>query len=381
MSTLSWVLSLYSSAPPINTVEGVYWWAQIVTLFLILATVATGGITVAAGIIASRRSAEKMRELDAARVQALRDLEAEKVTRLEMEKALAPRVIPFLNFEKGKSNLDLLKNFAGQPVVIEFLPDFESRRAASELQTALEVAGWKILGVKPNQELWTGFWEGVVSEPYVGMRSPNLSDERREIEMKATSQSREAAIALTSFLQDHDWKARTHGGTTDIPLQSIKISVGFKPSLPSRTFEEAGELFNGPKPPIPLERTEQRHLTPEQQKKAAQYLSELNENRWKREAITPVEIKCPGTNNEACAFAHEIAELLRTNGWPVKGDGIIRDKNFPRRLTGISIAGYPHKSSGVTALRDVLATAGVTEVLVQSEPRTRYDPLQVLVGW
>ena len=60
----------------------------------------------------------KEKDLEIAKAQELasnaqRDLEAEKLKRLEMEKSFAPRSIPLIVKKDGPSNIDGLKPFAG----------------------------------------------------------------------------------------------------------------------------------------------------------------------------------------------------------------------------------------------------------------------------
>ena len=59
----------------------------------------------------------------------------------------APRVIPFWS-TGGKTSVDSLRPYAGRVAIIEFLPDAEARRAATNIERSLKEAKWDIKAVR-----------------------------------------------------------------------------------------------------------------------------------------------------------------------------------------------------------------------------------------
>ena len=94
-----------------------------------------------------------------------RALEAERATRLELEKSLAPRSFEIKVAASPDSNFEELKPFGGTNVIFEVLTDAEARRAANEIGNLVGFAGWKVVSVKSNPELWPGFFDGVSIVP------------------------------------------------------------------------------------------------------------------------------------------------------------------------------------------------------------------------
>jgi hypothetical protein len=181
MSILSWLSNLYSSAPPINTVEGVYWWAQIVTLLFILATVISGAVTVSSGIIASKRQSDRELALKHDLLVAAQRLEAEKRTRLEMEDAIGPRLL-----EQQRSS-EALKAFAGTKVTLECISDFDARRTAGQLAVVFQMAGWKLDGpwlAEPEDE--SKFFDGIIVQMGVGADIPRPAAESIIMQLSAS---------------------------------------------------------------------------------------------------------------------------------------------------------------------------------------------------
>ena len=165
--------------------------------------------------------------------QANEKAETERLARVELEKSLAPRVIPFVRLA-GKTNVDNLKPFAGTQVAIEFLPDLEPRRAAGQITQALGFAGWHVVRLTPNPELGEGFWDGVVVEasgPKSGeMATASPADQQKR--MREWANANEVAAALVTFLHAHNWQARAMPSSTgDLAPNVIRVKVGYR-SLP-----------------------------------------------------------------------------------------------------------------------------------------------------
>jgi hypothetical protein len=235
MSILSWVVSLYSSAPPLNTVEGVYWWAQIATLLLIGTTLVTGGITVGTGIVSARRSAIKIAGLETEVSNAKARADQEAVKRLELERAVNQRDLPHRPFDAAHSPVfDALHPFAGTKVVLMFLPQTEPSRAAGSIFLALDDAGWEIPEYFGNEGLDSEIYDGVV----VFYSSP---------------ESKSAADALVGVLESNGWHVKaesdvrnvfgfrekqsgdsTRLGSPKLPDGWLRIAVGFKTTAKER---------------------------------------------------------------------------------------------------------------------------------------------------
>jgi hypothetical protein len=136
-------------------------------------------------------------------------LAAVDAKRAELEKSLmdfavctAPRVIPLWSMGSGlpintKSAVDPLKQFAGEEVVIEYLPfDAETRRAASNIAAAIVNAGWKIDKVTAVD----GIPDGVEIQHFV--HPPNDYSL-----LGADWHSIDVADALVAFLHSYNWEA------------------------------------------------------------------------------------------------------------------------------------------------------------------------------
>ncbi|MBE0556196.1 MAG: hypothetical protein IH628_03100 [Proteobacteria bacterium] len=172
---------------------------------------------------ANKRTQElavEAQELRRQNIETGAELERERLVRLEMEKSLSPRIFVLEQYKDGKSNIDPLIKFKGTKVVIRYLADAESTRAKNELSNLLMAAGWDIVGEIRDPEMWAGFFDGVIVQ--TSLRSVSGRSER--------DMSRNAAEALLALLHSNGWTVRSHAMADDIPAQSIKVSIGFKPS-------------------------------------------------------------------------------------------------------------------------------------------------------
>jgi hypothetical protein len=148
---------------------------------------------------------------------------------MELEKSIAPRELYFIGCADGTSNTDDLKRFPGTLAIIRYVPDFEAERAARFVAYVLDRSGWKISGVEQTTD---EIFDGVNVEPYHFTFPANSTPEeferfRRDTGTTATAQKGSDAIA--DFLGDSNWVANP-GLSTDIPPESVRISVGFKPN-------------------------------------------------------------------------------------------------------------------------------------------------------
>ena len=120
------------------------------------------------------------------------------------------------------TNLDRLKEFNGQEVWIEYVPEYEARRAASRIQGILLGAGWNITKFSvSNRDLD----DGVTVWRWFDLNNPSVKRERREI----------ASCEVVNFLHKYKWEATElytaeparfgASGPTDV----LAIDVGMKP--------------------------------------------------------------------------------------------------------------------------------------------------------
>jgi hypothetical protein len=167
-----------------------------------------------------------------------KNLETEKILgqetdkRLELEKSIAPRGFVIKVTGSPNSNFEELKPFAGTHVIFEVLTDAEARRAANEVGNLVGFAGWKVVSVNSNPDLWMGFFDGVsivtperFPEPMPGQVGPKILATREK--------TRKAAESLALWLIGNGWKASVRNNIPDvgeIPDDTIKIFIGFKPN-------------------------------------------------------------------------------------------------------------------------------------------------------
>jgi hypothetical protein len=164
--------------------------------------------------------------------------------RAKLEEALsnmavcnAPRVLK--NWYVGATNsyVDALKPYKGSEAVLVFIEsDSESKRAASAIEGALDVAGWKFV-IKPSRKDDPPS-DGVLVE------SNGADDDS-------------VMLAFVKFLHSNNWEARPQGFVSDdpdIPHKGIKILVGLYPpsefvitpneSSVQPVFAESGRQFD-----------------------------------------------------------------------------------------------------------------------------------------
>jgi hypothetical protein len=167
----------------------------------------------------------------------------------------APRVITNW-WANGKTYVDPLRPFKGFEAIIVFLPDPETRRAASSLASALNDAGWIVKPGRPH--LNENILDGVLIESY---GPPNMLGSPMQFE--ATEKSRSAALDLVKFLHSHNWQTRWiegHSAETDLVPNSVRIVVGLYPPnefvLPPAEQEVAAAIAESQKKLKAYEQTE-----------------------------------------------------------------------------------------------------------------------------
>jgi hypothetical protein len=155
-----------------------------------------------------------------------RELAISESKRAELERSLAPRLIPLRRWPDGVTNIDDLKPHpAGTEVVLEYIQDAEAGRAAANIRFLLEAAGWTIASALPIHHDTA---DGITISAYLRPEGANDND---PAERAAEWSSIVARNTLRTFFADNDW--RPHFGYAwrgEIKRGSVRITVGFKPS-------------------------------------------------------------------------------------------------------------------------------------------------------
>jgi len=147
---------------------------------------------------------------------------------INMSTCLTPRVIPqwkVINGWTERSLVDPLKPLAGTNVVIEYVPDFETRRAAFSILNVLQSAGWKVTSISAG----TTLLDGVYIEPH------RLSSPTDSGGVPDGSKAEDAADSLVAFLRSFNWQADkvSPSPPPSIPFGSLKVLVGLYPPVVS----------------------------------------------------------------------------------------------------------------------------------------------------
>lgn len=138
-------------------------------------------------------------------------LEKERTGRIEMEAAIAPRVM------EQRQSAKEIEQFQGISVIIESLAESEPWRTAGQIAYILDKAKWNVLpGMKRFLDA-TMFFDGVTIETNVGARP-------RE------DRSSKAADALVAVLIKNNIQSHRMPSIDVLPLNTIKIRVGLKPA-------------------------------------------------------------------------------------------------------------------------------------------------------
>lgn len=207
-------------------------------------------------------ASRKASEADERAKQAALETEHEKLARLELEKALAPRELPLIVYADGTSNIDLLRRFAGTEALVEYIPDFEAARTAGNVVWLLEQAGWKIISAKVSTDF---MFNGVTFEQY--MPTKKQDETLPEVEARGAIQaaSGNLAHAAAAVFVLNDWDAR-RGWTSrgEIGTNQVRVRVGFKTppvslnpemkKMMADAKERAIREFGAPPPPDKMRR-------------------------------------------------------------------------------------------------------------------------------
>ena len=165
---------------------------------------------------ADAKAAQQRVELDLTNAQA--KLEAERLTRLQLQRSVLHRMIP-QSSEGSKSNFDILKPFKGMRVVFEYSPGTEPEMFSGNLAPFAINSGWDMLDTwwtKPAAPRQIA--DGVTVEAYVG---PNGE----------TDLSSSAADAFAAFLRANgiDGVRRLPAKRGDLPPNAVRVLIGQMP--------------------------------------------------------------------------------------------------------------------------------------------------------
>ena len=166
-------------------------------------------------------------------------LEIVETKRAQVEKSLinleicnAPRVFaPWTINGVPDNRFDSLKPFATE-AIIEFIPDFEARRAALNLKWALGKAGWNVTRINSAGDID----DGIDAQTFV---PPGVSDPKeRDSLVQAEHRSENAADAVVNLLRVFHWQAnRGWPGdeigrldTSRVPPGGLLIRIGLFPA-------------------------------------------------------------------------------------------------------------------------------------------------------
>ncbi len=146
------------------------------------------------------------------------DVEKERITRLQLEESLEPRIL-----ESNGISREKLKAFEGTPFIIEAISDGEVLRAAGQIRFSLQSAGWNELGTFQTD-----------SEPE-GVRVETINIDE--------SQFSPSAAILVEFLEANGWEAKEGlspkklnlpseqaRNDENIPDGTLRIRIGIKPT-------------------------------------------------------------------------------------------------------------------------------------------------------
>ena len=138
-------------------------------------------------------------------------------------------MLPLWSIDNKESSVDPLKPFAERQALIEYVPDAETKRAASNIAESLEHAGWKIAKFSPVDRIEDGVEIEAYSKP-PGQRESDDTSREWQIHIESSK----AVDALVDFLHSYNWQARIASprlGANDIPPDGIKVRVGLYPAV------------------------------------------------------------------------------------------------------------------------------------------------------
>ena len=169
---------------------------------------------------------ERVEELRKANNKAAADLEAEERKRVELEKTVAPRRIERMTVG-NVSTIDVLKKFAGTRFIIECIPDWETRRAASNIEGTLNNAGWKL---ESTTIVAKNLPDGVTVQSYLGPGT-TISEPEGWKALHDEWDGDDIKDELIAFLIANDWQVEAgFPDRNELKVGEIRILVGFKPA-------------------------------------------------------------------------------------------------------------------------------------------------------
>ena len=159
-----------------------------------------------------RQLQSDLRDRDEKIVQANRELEKERKERVELEKAISPRLLIIKGISGGpNSDIAGLKAISGIDVQIFSAADTEALRAYAQVRFVVQSAGWNIVA--------SG--EGMAAEDGV------------TIEYGKSNEAMAAANALSDLIKSKDWE-EIHVRPAETALRNdktIQVTIGVRPIL------------------------------------------------------------------------------------------------------------------------------------------------------
>jgi hypothetical protein len=161
--------------------------------------------------------------------------EQERERRLELEKALSPRELPFRTYADRTTNVDDLRKWGPIEVIVEYAQDLESYRTASNLIFLFEKAGWKIAKAGPANGIPA---DGVTIEPSKPAIRDNESSEESIRRILDEEPSDNLALTVTAWLSLNAWKAKRWSAVRgELAPHQLLVIVGMKPNPYSKDEE------------------------------------------------------------------------------------------------------------------------------------------------
>jgi hypothetical protein len=177
--------------------------------------------------VTARNETEKLHQQNLATEQLL---EAERNTRLELEKSLAPRELAIFGYTDKTRSTDVLEPLKGVNIILESLSDTEPRLMAGMILGVFTQAGLNVVktGIIPS-ELATHIREGITVEHFLPLYEPDKPEYNTAVWQQM--QAAHTAESFSSFFVSNGIDAST-GWTPrgELSANTIRIRVGLKPN-------------------------------------------------------------------------------------------------------------------------------------------------------
>lgn len=195
---------------------------------------------------------------------------------------------------------------------------------------------------------------------------------RRDVRVASAEEEIKAAAAVVA---EADRKAAEAGEGTAQALAEVAAAKEREAALALKVEEQREKTANAERALLELrQRVADRSLTAEQRKTLTAHLA--------TGAKGPISIVCMGWNPEPCAFAVELADILRLNGWTVDFDLQKSELVFGGggSTTGLIIWVRDLDTPRATVLHRALQAAGLDPDLDAREHLDE-DSVKLVVGY